>query len=104
MHGYSSGRDAAVVISSREPAGSDDSLPPPRKSAVNKQDAFAASCASEVCVDSVRHGRATLAGEGDHELVGSQHVAHALSLVVCCASLQPADLPASTKKSGRERG
>jgi hypothetical protein len=76
-------------------------LPTAREGAVNKQDALAATRTSDVCVGVIRHGTAAPADEGDHELVGSQHVSHVLSRLVRCASLRP-DLPASTKKSAPE--
>jgi hypothetical protein len=85
-----------------EPPGRDDALPPPGEGAVNEQDAFAATRAGDIRVGVVRHGAAVWADEGDHELVGSQHVGHALSWVGRCTSLQPTELSASTKKSGPE--
>jgi hypothetical protein len=106
MHGYSLGRDAAVVISSREPSGRNDPLSPARERAVNEQDALPATGASNVCVrcvrHRVRHGTPSPDDEGDHELVGSQHVGHALYFLVRSALLRPAGVSASTKKSDPE--
>lgn len=90
-------------MSSWESPGRKGSLPPARESAVNEQDAVAAARAGDTGVGlvwhGVRNGPAPPDDEGDHELVGSQHVGHALSWLTYCASLRPAKVPASTKKS-----
>ena len=87
------------VHSSWQPSGRDDSLPPSRESAVNEQNALAATRAGDGGVCLVWHGTVSPTDESDHEPVGSQHVSHALSWIVRCASLRPAELPASKRKS-----
>ena len=69
---------------------------------MNEQDPLAAARAVDVRVGFVWDGAGSPADEGDHELVSSQHVGHALSWLVRCTSLQPVEVPASTKKSGPE--
>jgi hypothetical protein len=90
------------VHSSWEPPGRDHALPPPGESAVHEHDALTATSAGRIRVGFVGDSAAAPADEGDHELVGSQHVGHALSFLVRCTSLQPTERPASTKKSGPE--
>jgi hypothetical protein len=83
-----------------EPPGRDDSLPTPGQSAVHQQDALSAARAGHIRVGFVWDGAAPADDEGDHELVSSQHVGHALSWLVRFASTS--GMPASTKKSGPE--
>ena len=68
---------------------------------MDEQDPLAATRSVDVRVGFVWHGAGSPAGEGDHELVGSQHVGHALSSLVRWAWLLPTEVPASTKKSGQ---